>query len=329
MTRTLALALVLVRAASAWGHAFLPAVLDLRERDAGVFDVTWKPPADAPDGLAPRLPAQCRPLGARPSFTAEAPTHWRVDCRPAGLRGALLAADGLEGGHVDVVARVTWTDGTATGGLIARGTTGLTVPARPGPGAGAPAASVAARYARLGVEHILGGTPHLLFVHLLFVLALLLLVGRWQGVVRAVTAFTAAHSLTLGLAVLGFVSLPPAPVEVLIAASIVVLALELVRGPDAPPTLASRRPWAVAFLFGLLHGLGFAGALNDFGLPPDQIPLALLSFNGGVELGQLAFILVVVGPVALLARRPRLRLVPAYAIGGLATAWLLERLQQL
>src|SRR5262249_43100003 len=147
------------------------------------------------------------------------------------------------------------------------------------------AGAVLSGYVRLGITHILLGADHLLFV-----LGLLLLVPSLGMLVRTITAFTLAHSVTLGLAVLGLIAVPAAPVEALIAASIVLVALELVRDPGAAPTLGRRAPWAIALGFGLLHGLGFAGALADVGLPADRIPLALLGFNAGVEVGQLAFV---------------------------------------
>jgi hypothetical protein len=182
-------------------------------------------------------------------------------------------------------------------------------------------------YCRLGSEHILLG-----FDHLLFVLGLMLLVQTWGTLIKTISAFTGAHSVTLALAVLGVVDVPPAPVEALIAVSIVLLAAELTRPPHAPPTLARRYPWLVAFAFGLLHGLGFAGALAEIGVPSDRIALALLSFNLGVEAGQLAFVMAMLGPLVLAQRSarawPRARLVPAYAIGALAVAWTFERVQR-
>ena len=160
----------------------------------------------------------------------------------------------------------------------------------------------------------------------------MLLVDGWRMLLKTISAFTVAHSVTLAAAVLGVVHVPPAPVEVMIAMSIVLLALELTRPLDAPPTLARRYPWLIAFVFGLLHGLGFAGALAEVGIPPDRIALALLSFNLGVELGQLAFVMAMLVPVTLarpLAQRwPQVRLVPAYAIGALAVAWTFERVQR-
>jgi hypothetical protein len=177
------------------------------------------------------------------------------------------------------------------------------------------------RYGELGVEHILGGTDHLAFVF-----GLLLLVRGWGRLLGTISAFTLAHTLTLGLAVLGIVRVPPAPVEAMIAVSIVLVAVEALRPADAPPTLAHRKPWLVAFLFGLLHGLGFAGALAELGLPADQLPAALLAFNAGVEVGQLAFVATMLVPVVWLRRLPRaVQAIPAYAIGALAVAWTFER----
>jgi hydrogenase/urease accessory protein HupE len=180
----------------------------------------------------------------------------------------------------------------------------------------------------LGVEHILGGIDHLLFV-----LALLLVVRGGRRIVATVTAFTAAHSLTLAAATLGWVHVPGPPVEATIALSIVFVAAEVVRGLRGRPGLAARAaraPWLVAFAFGLLHGLGFAGALAEVGLPQKAIPVALLTFNIGVETGQLLFVgAVLAGAWAAKRLVPRLpawsRYAPAYAIGGTATFWTIQR----
>jgi hypothetical protein len=158
------------------------------------------------------------------------------------------------------------------------------------------------------------------------VLGLLLLVHGWLRLIETISAFTLAHTITLGLAVLGLVHVPSPPVEAMIAVSIVLVAVEVLRSPDAPPTLAHRKPWLVAFLFGLMHGLGFAGALAELGLPPDHVPTALLAFNGGVEVGQLAFVAVMILPVLALRRMPRaVQVIPAHAIGAVAVTWTLER----
>jgi hypothetical protein len=180
-------------------------------------------------------------------------------------------------------------------------------------------------YLPLGVEHILTGVDHLLFV-----LGLLLLVRGAGPLVKTISAFTVAHGVTLTLATLGFVHVPAAPVEAVIALSIVFVAREILQPADVAPGLARRRPWVVAFSFGLLHGLGFAGGLGAAGLPAGHVPLALLAFSAGVETGHLAFVAAVLAAVAGLRRmRPHppswARALPAYAIGGVASFWLFER----
>lgn len=185
---------------------------------------------------------------------------------------------------------------------------------------------LAGRYLALGMEHIVFGIDHLLFV-----LGLLVLVRGLWPLVKTVTAFTVAHSITLGLAVLGYIPVHRAPVEASIALSIVLLAREIVSGHRGSVHLVHRRPWLVAFAFGLLHGLGFAGALGEMGLRSSDIPLALLFFNGGVEAGQLAFIAVLL-VLHRLGRRATTKLLPrmepalGYALGVLAMLWLFQRL---
>ena len=163
--------------------------------------------------------------------------------------------------------------------------------------AAAGAGEVAITYLRLGIEHILGGIDHLLFV-----LALVILVREWRRVAITVTAFTIAHSITLAAATLGFVNVPARPVEATIALSIVLVAVEIVNARRGRPSLTARWPWLVAFAFGLLHGFGFAGALSEVGLPQHAIPLALLFFNLGVEVGQLAFVALVMALAWLVPR---------------------------
>lgn len=187
-------------------------------------------------------------------------------------------------------------------------------------GAGDGHDTVIADYLRLGVEHILLGVDHLLFV-----LGLLLLIRRLRALLLAITAFTAAHSITLALSTLDIVRLPSAPVEAVIALSIVLLAAEYLRGRT--DSMLSRRPWMVAFGFGLLHGFGFASVLAEIGLPADQVPLALLLFNVGVELGQLAFIAVSLLVIRRLCGLRWPLMLAAYVMGGWATCWLIERIQ--
>jgi hypothetical protein len=318
----------------AFAHSFEPAVLDVREQRPGIFDVIWKLPGPESGSLAPgdpvpepELPSHCRRVaGAAVPPRLGEPLSWRVDCGAAGLHGERLAVHEL-GLRVDVIVRVTWLNGEGTSGVLRNGAEELVLPAsRTAAAVGnASARAVALAYTRIGIEHILFGADHLLFV-----LGLLLLVDSWRLLVKTISAFTVAHSVALALAVFGVVQVPPALVEALIALSIVLVAVELTRAHDREPSVTRRYPWAVAFTFGLLHGLGFAGALTQFGLPHDQLVLALLTFNLGVEIGQLLFVVVMLGPRAWLrraaARWAPIQLVPAYAIGSLAVAWMLERI---
>jgi hydrogenase/urease accessory protein HupE len=245
--------------------------------------------------------------------------RWQVR-REGGLVGQTIHVDGIAGGATEVIVRVERQDGTSQ--------TERLVPERPMFVVAAPtgAAEVAWSYLRLGVEHILGGVDHLLFV-----LALLLIVHSGKRIFVTVTAFTVAHSVTLVAATLGWVHVPAPPVEAIIALSIVFVASEVVHGLQGRPGLTARAPWVVAFSFGLLHGFGFAGALAEVGLPQTAIPLALLTFNVGVELGQLMFVVAVLAGWSLLAKLPARRppwwpYVAPYAIGGLAMFWVIERI---
>ena len=184
---------------------------------------------------------------------------------------------------------------------------------------------VARDYTLLGVDHILSG-----FDHLTFVLALLLIVSGARRLLITVTAFTLAHSITLAAATLGVLWVPGPPVEAVIALSILFLANELIKVNRGEASLTARNPWVVAFAFGLLHGFGFAGALGEIGLPQNEVPLALLMFNVGVEIGQLLFVAVVLVGLLLVKRLHDnwpvwLRQVPAYGIGGISAFWLIER----
>jgi HupE / UreJ protein len=219
----------------------------------------------------------------------------------------------------DALVQVAFLDGSSWTRRLTPQQPAATIPARES------GWSVAGLYLRLGVEHILLGVDHLLFV-----LALIIITrGTWL-LVKTVTAFTVAHSITLALATLGYVHVPSAPVEALIALSIAFVSVEIVRQWQGHEGLTARAPWLVAFAFGLLHGLGFAGALSEIGLPEGQIPLALLFFNVGVEIGQLLFIATVLCVLALVRRirpsRPRWTgLAAPYAIGSIAMFWVIER----
>jgi hydrogenase/urease accessory protein HupE len=235
------------------------------------------------------------------------------------LAGSVVAVHGIAASRASVILRVALDDGRVFSSVLTADRASFQVPERERP------SQVLRSYLALGVEHILTGVDHLLFV-----LALMLLVASRRRLVLTVTAFTVGHSVTLSLAVLGVVAVPTGPVEALIALSILVVAVELARDPDGPPSLMQRLPWTVTFAFGLLHGLGFAGSLAEIGLPAGEIPLALLSFNLGIEAGQLVFCAVCLGPLAAL-RSMRIATVPAwtklaaYPIGTLAAFWFIER----
>ena len=322
MTARVVLVLVLAAAGAAGAHPLAPSLLDLHERGDGLVDVGWKTPLVQPraSALAPVLPPRCRPLG--PSAVSEESggvwTRWIVDCGGGSLVGESvgITADAALG--VGAVIHVTLADGRVAETVVTPARPLFVVPARP------ERLAVAREYVRLGIEHILTGPDHLLFVF-----GLLLLAGSARRLLATVTAFTCGHSVTLTLAALGIVDFPSRPIEAAIAGSVLLLAIELARRP-ATPTLMQRRPWAMAAAFGLLHGLGFAAALRDAGLPAGSIPLALGSFNVGIELGQLAFVLTALAAWRLApvpARVPAwLRQVPVYAMGSVAASWWLERM---
>lgn len=305
-----------------WTHEVRPGFLELREVESEHYSVLWKVPLRGAQRLqlSPVLPATC--TGAAP--VSEYPAagaivqRWNVHC-PGGLDGGRIEVAGLADTLTDVLVRVEGVDGTAQVERLQPSSPTMTV-------TGAPAAwRVIWTYLGLGVEHILLG-----FDHLLFVLALLIIVDGWRRLVATVTAFTVAHSITLAAATLGIVNVPPKPVEAVIALSILFLAVEIVHGRQGRAGIAERWPWLVAFTFGLLHGLGFAGALAEVGLPERSIPLALLFFNLGVEAGQLMFIGAVLS-IAWLMRRigdiawARVELATTYGIGALAAFWTIER----
>lgn len=302
-------------------HEVRPAYLELRETAAGEFSVLWKTPmlGEARLALEPVFSGEMSSVA--PKVTRRAPgaaiQTWAV--RSATLRGQSLRIDGLEGTMTDALVRIDFTDGSAWTQRLTPGRPAATIPAKESPFA------VAGTYLALGVEHILAGIDHLLFVLGLLMLAR----GRWR-LLGTVTAFTVAHSITLALAVLGVVNVPQRPVEAAIALSIAFVALEILRTREGEPGIAARSPWIVAFAFGLLHGFGFAGALSEVGLPGAHIPLALLFFNLGVEAGQLLFIAAVLALAwlgrRLTARRPRwLELVLPYFIGTAAMFWMFQR----
>ncbi|OYQ27764.1 hypothetical protein CHU93_09810 [Sandarakinorhabdus cyanobacteriorum] len=323
----LALALLLLwLAGAARADELRPFYLELTETSAGQWDVLWKAPVLG--GIAgqgrPQLPPVCTLALDPPQLVNGAlVASGRARCT-APLAGARVGVAGLAPGSPDGLLRIAPRGQPVVAAQLRADAPSLIVAGQPGRW------QVARTYGVIGVEHILGGIDHLLFV-----VALVLLLRREQRslgpVVAAATAFTIAHSLTLAGTTLGLFGLPQAPVEAVIALSIIFLAVEIVKATPGQPRLSERWPWLVAFLFGLLHGFGFAGALREVGLPPGELPMALLAFNLGVEAGQLLIIAVAAGLLALLRRMAPAALRPAiitlaYGIGSLASYWFIERL---
>ena len=301
-------------------HGLRSAYLDIREEHPGEFSIVWKTQIGPGSSLVPNFSGRTEMMAPplrRIAGNAIVET-WRLRALEP-LRGQALSIAGLDGTVSDVLTRVEFADGcTWVKRLTAAEPSAVIPPAQSG-------WSVAGEYLKLGVEHILLGIDHLLFV-----LALLILSKGTRRLVMTVTAFTLAHSITLGMAALGAVNVPSGPVEATIALSIAFVAMEIIHARQGRPGLAANAPWIVAFAFGLLHGFGFAGALSEIGLPPGHIPMALLFFNVGVELGQLLFIALVLVIMKLtLALRTGLprwaALVPPYAIGSVAMFWVFER----
>lgn len=320
--RALLAGLLLLLGSPAWADELRPGYIELRQRDATHWSLGWKQPLSRPGPpqlTVPVVPANCR-IVAGPHHRVVALAligNAELACRGP-LAGARAGLKEVVGGG-DVLLRVVPAASRVQSYRLTPGAPLATLAAKPAAG------QVWRTYGRLGVDHILTGWDHLLFVA-----ALVLLLRRGWAVVKAVTAFTVAHSLTLAGVTLGLVGLPERPVEALIALSILLLAFELVR-PSAAPSLTRRLPWVIAFVFGLIHGFGFAGALAAIGLPEGEVPAALLAFNLGVEAGQLAVVLVLTALLAAL-RRFAPRAVPpairaaAYGIGITASFWLIERL---
>ncbi|MCI0534902.1 MAG: HupE/UreJ family protein [Verrucomicrobiales bacterium] len=300
-----------------------PAYLEIKETTPGNFDVLWKVPALGDDlrlSIHALFPADTKnvtePLGV--FSDAAYVERWRIH-QPAGFAGQTIHIEGLSATPVDALVRLTTLDGTTQSVRATPDAPAVNLPVK------ASGWQVVQTYTVLGIEHILLGIDHLLFV-----LALVLLVKGWRRFIGTITAFTVAHSLTLAAATLGFVHVPGPPVEACIALSIVFVAAEIIRGREGKPGLTARAPWVVAFTFGLLHGLGFAGALSAVGLPQHAIPLSLLFFNVGVEAGQVLFIGAVLVIAATIKRvhLPLPKWAPAaapYAIGSIAMFWVIER----
>ena len=325
MTRRLVLAVVglsLAGLPAARAHEARPGFLELRETSRETYSLLWKKPAggEVEIQIAPEFPEGCRlATFDRQQITAGAVIVRGMLTCDGGLAGKTLAIAGLPATITDVLVRLHHADGRLESHLLRPATPSVTL------GAVTTATERALGYVQLGFQHILLGVDHLLFV-----LGLLLIVSdRWR-LVKTITSFTLAHSITLAIATLGYASAPLPPLNAAIALSILFLGPEVVRTWRGETSFTIRHPWVVAFAFGLLHGFGFASGLTAMGLPKAEIPLALLLFNVGVEIGQVAFVLLVVllqqAFRVLEVRWPRLvEHLPGYAVGTLGAYWTIER----
>lgn len=315
-------ALVVLPAQPARADELRPGYLEITQRDAQHWSVIWKAPVLG--GLAtrahPAFPEFCKfkPEAAQLLGAAVVERGTLTCARP--LDGAQVGLEGIDNAFTDALLRVAPLGRPVQAERLTPGHGMVAVASVPNRW------QVAQTYLVLGIEHILTG-----YDHLLFVVALVLLLMRWMAVVKAATAFTVAHSITLAGTTLGFLGVAQAPVEALIALSIVFLVVEVVKQHPGAPRLSERIPWVVAFMFGLLHGFGFAGALREIGLPEGDVPMALFTFNVGVELGQLVIVGVCLAAIALVRKIAPLALRPAvvacsYLIGTIASFWFIERM---
>ena len=308
---------------SAEAHESRPAYLQIRETGPGRYDVLWRTPVNSgmPLPVMLQLPEAARnaaePVVQR--LNDSTVERRRIEMPEGDLAGQRIDFVGLQATITDVLVRVSWLDG--------RQATEIVRPARPWIELSdrQTAWQVAGTYITLGIEHILMG-----FDHLLFVVGLMIIVRSTGSLIKTITAFTVAHSITLAIATLGYASVPADPLNAAIALSILFLGAEVVRLWRGQTSFTLRHPWIAAFAFGLLHGFGFASGLTTVGLPDSDIPLALLAFNVGVEIGQLAFVLIIL----LLCRAlPILQFnvprwasyAPGYLVGSLGAFWTIER----
>jgi len=301
-----------------------PAYLEVSEKSPNLFSLLWKVPAkgDKKLSLDVILPNNCtnKSQPRRQLVNAAYIERWMSVCE-GGLSEQTISIQGLGTTNTDVLLRLEFLDNTSQSVQLTPVNNSYTVSTTANP------LQIVRTYTWLGITHILLG-----FDHILFVFALLLIVKSMRRLLWTITAFTLAHSITMVGATLGFMSMPQQPVEAMIALSILFLAMEIVHEKQGKVGLTSRYPWLIAFIFGLLHGFGFAGALAEIGLPQQAITLALIFFNIGVELGQLMFVaaVVLVGLALQRLKHPNLlqkvETVAVYAIGGLSSFWVFERI---
>lgn len=303
-------------------HEIRPAFIQIEQTDETTYNVYWKIPrlGDAIPRINIAFPegftvAELKKPNPIPGFVLYA---YKISSTTS-LNGSVIGINGLDKTLIDVLVNVNFINGEKVSFMLQPDNTAKVIPEKE------TLMNTIKTYLVLGIEHILLGIDHLLFV-----LALVLITPGFRKLIKTITAFTVAHSITLSLSALGFVGLPGPPVEAIIALSIVFLAIEILKYNKGEKSLTITYPWVVAFSFGLLHGFGFAGALTDIGLPQTTIPSALLFFNIGVELGQILFILLALGCIRLLSFKNNwpvyIKKIPPYAIGSIASFWLIERI---
>ncbi len=303
-------------------HPMAPSLWSMQQLPSGEFQLLWKSPLKGIPGVKPKplLPESCRPVSGVETLQEGSgrSVRWKVACDFIKPQGQHFAVTGLAGSPVGVLFSLSLNNGNRYQQMLSAEQPMLVIPAE------LSSWGVFSNYTAMGTDHLLDGIDHLLLV-----IVLTLLVGWGSKLLWTVTFFTLGHSLTLALTVLGYVHFPPMLVEALIALSIAVACVGLIRRDRA--RFFQRWPWLFAGLFGLLHGMGFAGALAEVGLPAGDIPLALLGFNLGIEIGQLLIVAVVLGVVVLLKSLqpvwPRYcQLIPVYVIGSVAAMWFWQRL---
>jgi len=314
----------LLAAAASNADEFRPALLEITESEPGWYSVLWKVPMQNRRALnmSPVFPEHMKQMGPASARVVQGAnieqSTWTSDS--GSLVGSTIEIDGLSALPIDVIVQIDMADGSEHSAILRPASPSYVVPEK------ATKWTVAASYWKIGTIHILEG-----YDHLLFVLALLLIIPNLWMLFKTITAFTLAHSVSLALATLGVVNMPGAPTEAVISLSILFLAVEIVHSRQGRATFTEQYPWVVALAFGLVHGLGFAGALAEVGLPEQEIPLALLMFNVGVETGQILFVCGVLVVIAVVKRIPvgwpsgSWRLMP-YAIGCTAAFWTVQRI---
>ena len=309
---------------TAYTHEVRPAYMEITEHADGSIQARWRQPimGDYTIAISPVLSSGWLDGDPQQVYTTDTSLikTWTVASPGQDLAGQTLWIRGLDRTITDTLVRIEFADGRVVSRLLRAARPKMLIPADSHTALALP------QYLELGIRHIWSGPDHLLYI-----LGLILLIGSFRSLVTTISAFTLAHSITLACSALGLVHLQPAPVEAVIALSIVYVAVEVIRLRHGQASLAGRAPWLIAMVFGLLHGFGFASALRQIGLPENSMLGALFLFNVGIEIGQLMFLVLVVGTLTMLQNKlPRLQAqvlnVAPYCIGSMASFWLVQRL---